>query len=129
MERILIVEDDTALRNGIALALRGERRQVDVCPDLAAARAFLSEMVPDLILLDINLPDGDGRDFLGNVLSGQPAPVLLLTARDAEEDMLQGFRAGCDDYITKPFSSTYLKIRIRSLLQQRKQLQELYLKQ
>ena len=70
----------------------------------------------NLILLDINLPDGDGRDFLQDVLAGQPVPVLLLTARDSEGDMVKGFQAGCDDYITKPFNILEVKARIKAII-------------
>ena len=66
--------------------------------------------------MDINLPDGDGRAFLQSVLAGQPVPVLLLTARDSEEDMVRGFQAGCDDYITKPFSMQVLLMKIAAVL-------------
>ncbi len=114
-KRILVVEDDRALNEGIVFALRREGYLVHGAYSLREARGKLGEPI-HLILLDINLPDGDGRDFLGNVLSGQPAPVLLLTARDAEEDMLQGFRAGCDDYITKPFSMPVLLMKIAAVL-------------
>ena len=116
MERILIVEDDTALRNGIALALRGEGRWVDVCPDLAAARAFLSEMVPDLILLDINLPDGSGLDLCRDLRVHSGVPVIFLTANDTELDEVMGLEAGGDDYITKPFSLAVVRARVDAAL-------------
>ena len=96
----MVVEDDRALNEGIAFALRREGYLTNSAYSLREAREKLGKRM-HLILLDINLPDGDGRDFLRNVLAEQPAPVLLLTARDSEEDMMQGFRAGCDDYITK----------------------------
>lgn len=111
----MVVEDDRALNEGIAFALRREGYLTKSAYSLREARGKLEEQM-NLILLDINLPDGDGREFLGSVLSGQPAPVLLLTARDTEEDMLQGFRAGCDDYITKPFSMPVLLMKIAAVL-------------
>lgn len=114
-KRILIVEDDRALNEGIAFALRREGYLTQSAYSLREARGKLGEQM-SLILLDINLPDGDGRDFLENVLAGQPSPVLLLTARDSEEDMLRGFRAGCDDYITKPFSMPVLLMKIAAVL-------------
>ncbi len=114
-KRILIIEDDRALNEGIAFALRREGYLTKSAYSLREARGKLEEQM-NLILLDINLPDGDGREFLGSVLSGQPVPVLLLTARDTEEDMLQGFRAGCDDYITKPFSMPVLLMKIAAVL-------------
>ena len=111
----MVVEDDRALNEGIACALRREGYLTNSAYSLREAREKLGERM-HLVLLDINLPDGDGREFLGSVLAGQPAPVLLLTARDTEEDMLQGFRAGCDDYITKPFSMPVLLMKIAAVL-------------
>lgn len=111
----MVVEDDRALNEGIAFALRREGYLTNSAYSLREAREKLEERM-HLVLLDINLPDGDGREFLGSVLAGQPAPVLLLTARDTQEDMLQGFRAGCDDYITKPFSMPVLLMKIAAVL-------------
>ena len=111
----MVVEDDRALNEGIVFALRREGYLTNSAYRLREAREKLGERM-HLVLLDINLPDGDGREFLGSVLAGQPAPVLLLTARDTEEDMLQGFRAGCDDYITKPFSMPVLLMKIAAVL-------------
>lgn len=111
----MVVEDDRALNEGIAFALRREGYLTNSAYSLREAREKLGERM-HLVLLDINLPDGDGREFLGSVLTGQPVPVLLLTARDTEEDMLQGFRAGCDDYITKPFSMPVLLMKIAAVL-------------
>ena len=111
----MVVEDDRALNEGIAFALRREGYLTNSAYSLREAREKLEERM-HLVVLDINLPDGDGREFLGSVLAGQPAPVLLLTARDTEEDMLQGFRAGCDDYITKPFSMPVLLMKIAAVL-------------
>ncbi len=116
MERhILVVEDDRALSEGIAFALMKEGYVVHKAWSLKEAERKLVQKM-DLILLDINLPDGDGRDFLKNILSGQRVPVLFLTARDSEEDMLKGFRMGCDDYITKPFSMAVLVMKIGAVL-------------
>jgi len=116
MERhILVVEDDRALNEGIAFALMKEWYVVHKAWSLKEAERKLVQKM-DLILLDINLPDGDGRDFLKNILSGQRVPVLFLTAKDSEEDMLKGFRMGCDDYITKPFSMAVLVMKIGAVL-------------
>ncbi len=116
MERhILVVEDDRALNEGIAFALMKEGYVVHKAWSLKEAERKLVQKM-DLILLDINLPDGDGRDFLKNILSGQRVPVLFLTAKDSEEDMLKGFRMGCDDYITKPFSMAVLVMKIGAVL-------------
>ncbi len=114
-KHILVIEDDRALNEGITFALEKEGYHVHSAYTLQEARKCLKQKM-NLILLDINLPDGDGRDFMQNVLAGQPVPVLLLTARNSEEDMLKGFRAGCDDYITKPFSMPVLLMKIAAVL-------------
>ena len=114
-KHILVVEDDRALNGGIVFALEREGYLVHSAGTLREAQERLKQNM-NLILLDINLPDGDGRAFLEQVLSDQPVPVLLLTARDAEEDMLMGFAAGCDDYITKPFSIPVLLAKITAVL-------------
>ncbi len=114
-QHILIIEDDKALNDGIAFALKKEGYITHSAHSLSEAEKSLSRKM-NLILLDRNLPDGDGRDFLKSVLAGQPVPVICLTARDTEEDMLEGFRAGCDDYVTKPFSMPVLIMKIKALL-------------
>lgn len=114
-QHILIIEDDKTLNDGIAFALEKEGYIVHSAHSLSEAEKSLSRKM-NLILLDRNLPDGDGRDLLKSVLAGQPVPVICLTARDTEEEMLEGFRAGCDDYVTKPFSMPVLIMKIKALL-------------
>lgn len=114
-QHILVIEDDKRLNAGIAFALEKEGYAVHSAHSLLEAGKCLERKM-NLILLDVNLPDGDGRDFLQNILAGQPVPVICLTALDTEEDMLQGFRAGCDDYVTKPFSMPVLVMKIKALL-------------
>lgn len=112
---ILVIEDDRALNGGIVFALEKEGYHVHSAYTLLEAEKSLRQKM-NLILLDINLPDGNGREFLRSVLAGQPVPVLLLTARDSEDDILKGFQAGCDDYITKPFSMPVLLMKIAAVL-------------
>lgn len=114
-KRILVVEDDRALNTGISFALRKEGYMVSSAYTLKEAKRCL-EQKTNLVLLDVNLPDGDGRVFLKNTLNGRSVPVLFLTARSSEEDMVQGFLAGCDDYITKPFSMQVLLMKIAAVL-------------
>lgn len=113
--KILIVEDDRMLNEGIAYAIRKKEYLVYSAGTLEEAETYLNQSV-NLVILDINLPDGDGREFLKKVRGNNPVPVLLLTARDTEPDMLQGFAVGCDDYVTKPFSMAVLLCRIEVLL-------------
>lgn len=113
--KILLVEDDTMLNEGIAYALRKKEYLVYSAKNIEEASGYMNQPV-SLVILDINLPDGDGRMFLKHIRQSNTVPVLLLTARNTEADMLQGFDAGCDDYVTKPFSMAVLLWRIEVLL-------------
>jgi DNA-binding response OmpR family regulator len=115
--KILLLEDDIALCNGIALVLKSAERDFTLCHTLREARAALQRGVPDLFLLDINLPDGSGLDFCGELrAAGVQAPMLLLTANDTELDIVAGLSGGADDYVTKPFSLAVLRARVDALL-------------
>ena len=96
MARILVVEDDEILRNGIAFALTREGYQVKTAGSLSGMRGQL-EGAPDLVILDVSLPDGDSRDFLPCLRKESQVPVIFLTARNTEKDMIAGFDAGADD--------------------------------
>lgn len=110
---ILIVEDDRPLNDGIALSLGGARTLQAY--NLKEARALLKEAI-DLILLDVNLPDGNGFDFCKEIRSFSTLPVIFLTANDMELDIVAGFAQGADDYITKPFSLAVLRARVNAQL-------------
>ena len=110
MYRMLIVEDDQPLSGGILLALRSESLTLRQAFDLSAARAARAEERFDLMLLDVNLPDGSGLDLLREA-AGR-TPVILLTANDMETDVVAGLSLGADDYITKPFSLAVLRARV-----------------
>lgn len=114
MQQILLVEDDHALSNGIVMALQTEQIQVTQCRTLAAARDFLENKSPELMILDINLPDGSGLKLLQERSRENPLPVILLTANDTEMDIVAGLEMGADDYITKPFSLAVLRARVHT---------------
>ena len=114
MERILLIEDDQALGRGIALALAGEGREIRVAATLAQGRAALGEEEYALVLLDLNLPDGNGLDFLTALRRTSGVPVLILTANDLESDQVAGLELGADDYITKPFAMRELMARVKA---------------
>ncbi len=116
MIEILIVEDDNALSQGIALSLRDNDRRLTQCPTLAAAREAMAGFSYDLLILDIGLPDGDGLNFCREVRRSSDVPILFLTANDAEYDEVAGLEAGGDDYITKPFSLAILRARVEAIL-------------
>lgn len=117
MEQILIVEDDISLNQGLCRALKSENRQIISCMNLKATREQLLCGSVSLVLLDINLPDGNGLDFLSELKITDPlCPVILLTANDTDMDIVTGLEQGADDYITKPFSLSVLRARVNTQL-------------
>ena len=117
MAQVGICEDDAALRSVIDRALRGQGFDVRVATTGRGAVQAFSSAPPDLLVLDIGLPDADGRDVCQALrTAGVAAPVLFLTARDALPDRLSGFHAGGDDYLTKPFALAELLVRVHALL-------------
>lgn len=110
MKKILIVEDDKKLSNGIHLALRNDY-YCSQAYSLMSAREFDVKQF-DLILLDINFPDGSGMDYLMEIRRKSNVPVILLTANNMEIDIVSGLEQGADDYITKPFSLMVLRARV-----------------
>ena len=115
-QKILLLEDDTALGNGIRLALQSPSVQLTLCRTLAQARSALAQSSFDLLILDINLPDGSGLELLEQVRKTSDVPVILLTANDMEMDIVTGLESGADDYITKPFSLAILRARVNAQL-------------
>jgi two-component system response regulator MprA len=112
---VLVVEDDPELRRLLARGLGEEGFTVLVAADAAAALRHAHEAL-DLAVIDVGLPDADGRDLCQALRArGFTAPVLFLTARDAVTDRVSGFTAGGDDYVTKPFAFVELVVRLRAL--------------
>ena len=116
MQKILLLEDDAALGNGIRLALQSPEMRLTLCATLAQAREALGQARFDLLILDVNLPDGSGLELLDTVRKTSRAPVILLTANDMEMDIVTGLESGADDYITKPFSLAVLRARVNAQL-------------
>src|SRR5918911_1333043 len=116
MRRIGICEDDAELRSVLSRALAGEGFEVrTVAGGRQAVQEFSSEP-PDLLVLDVGLPDADGRDVCQALRAhGVAAPVIFLTARGELTDRLAGFHAGGDDYLIKPFALAELLVRVRAL--------------
>jgi DNA-binding response OmpR family regulator len=116
-ERVLVVEDDHGLRDVLARGLREEGFEVITASDGASALRAAVDGGVDALLLDIGLPDADGRDVCGALRArGVDAPVLFLTARGNLTDRLSGFSSGGDDYLPKPFAFSELVARLRALL-------------
>ena len=116
MQKILLIEDDIALGNGIRLALQNASLQITLCHTLAEGRNVLDRESVDLLILDVNLPDGSGLDLLNSVRTISKVPIILLTANDMEMDIVTGLESGADDYITKPFSLAVLRARVNAQL-------------
>jgi len=115
--RILVVEDEDAIADLLQTALRYTGYEVATARTGVEALRFASAFGPDLILLDVMLPDLDGYEVCRRLRDdGDLVPVMFLTARDGEEDRVRGFVQGGDDYVTKPFSLEELTLRIRALL-------------
>jgi len=113
--RILVAEDDKGLNQGIRLALQGEGIVFDAAYTLEETKYLWQEKKPDMILLDVNFPDGDGFSFLRTLRHYSDIPVLMVTANDMETDEVAGLALGADDYITKPFSTKELIARINKV--------------
>lgn len=116
MANIFLLEDDKILSKGISIALKKDEHMVTAVYGYLEALKQYQKQKYDLFLLDINLPDGNGLEFCEKIRETSETPVLFLTANDTEEDMLEGFGVGCDDYISKPFMTRELIIKINKLL-------------
>jgi two-component system OmpR family response regulator len=114
---LLVVEDDAELRDLLARGLREEGFAVETVATGSALLRRFAERPADALVIDIGLPDADGRDVCQALRAhGEQVPVLFLTARDALPDRVAGFRAGGDDYVTKPFALVEVAERLRALL-------------
>lgn len=113
---ILIVEDDRSLNNGIALSLGNDT--ILQAFSIKEAEKLLDSSI-DLIILDINLPDGSGLDFCREIRKTSNLSIIFLTANDMEIDIVTGLETGADDYITKPFSLAVLRARVNAVLRRR----------
>jgi len=114
--RVLVVEDEPTIAASDAARLRAEGFTVDVAQDGPSAVARASADPPDVVVLDVMLPGFDGLEVCRRLHARRPVPVLMLTARDAETDVLVGLGVGADDYMTKPFSVRELVARVHALL-------------
>ena len=112
MKQILIVEDDKKLNDGMCLALRKESCVFFQCSTIKEAREIYKRENLSLILLDVNLPDGDGIAFVKEIRRDSQVPIILITVNNMEIDIVTGLEAGANDYITKPFSLMVLRARV-----------------
>ena len=114
--RILIVDDEAALQNMVKEILTQAGYETTSALTCAQALEQFRAAAPDAVLLDVNLPDGDGFSLLGKLRENRDVPVLFLSARDEDADRLQGLGLGADDYITKPFLPQELLLRLNAVL-------------
>ena len=126
MKRILIIEDDNALSAGLCRALNNNDIAAEAAQSIGAAKVMLTAQSFSLVLLDINLPDGNGFDFLTYIKREYGSPVIILTANDLESDIVSGLEQGADDYITKPFSLAVLRARVNTQLRRGETEQKKY---
>jgi two-component system KDP operon response regulator KdpE len=116
MNTVLLVEDEKEIRRFVRQALQGEGCQVREAETMAQGLQEAANLKPQLIMLDLGLPDGDGVDFVQRLRSWSHVPVLVVSARSTEHDKILVLDAGADDYLTKPFSVGELLARVRALL-------------
>lgn len=113
---ILIIEDDPSLRRSLAATLKAAKYHAVEAQTAAEGLRWIAHYKPDLILLDLGLPDGDGLDLIGKLRPADTTPILVLSARDAEQTKVAALDLGADDYVTKPFGLDELLARIRAAL-------------
>lgn len=116
MHRILVVEDDPAIRGVLRALLESERFRFAEATTAARAAIEARAHKPDLLLVDLGLPDGDGLTLIRHVRQWSPVPIVVLSARTAEDQKIAALDAGADDYVTKPFSAPELLARVRAAL-------------
>lgn len=114
--RILLVEDNAALSGLISQHLAALGHIIDFAQSVEEAEHAISVTTPDLVLLDLGLPDGDGLTFLSRLRRSNAVPLIILTARDAVESRVAGLDLGADDYLVKPFDLSELEARMRAVM-------------
>jgi DNA-binding response OmpR family regulator len=114
--KVLVVEDERTIAEAVAARLRAEGFDVEIAGDGPGAVAAARRGLPDAVVLDVMLPGFDGLEVCRRIQAERPVPILMLTARDDETDLLVGLAVGADDYLTKPFSMRELSARVHALL-------------
>jgi DNA-binding response OmpR family regulator len=119
VSRVLVVEDEEAIRDAVAYSLRAEGLEVECRADGTSAVEAVAGSSFDVVLLDLMLPDISGVEVARRVRARSDVPILMLTARNTEADVVLGFEVGADDYVKKPFSMRELVSRVRAMLRRR----------
>ena len=113
---ILLVEDNENIVNGLEYAFSKNNYNLVSKTNIKSAVEYLNVEKPELIILDVSLPDGNGFDLYKSVIKEKEIPVIFLTARDDEDDVIKGLSLGAEDYMTKPFSTKELLVRVRKII-------------
>ncbi|MFM7270572.1 MAG: response regulator transcription factor [Actinomycetes bacterium] len=121
---VLVVEDEAPIATAIAARLRSEGHTVEIAADGPSGVAECARLHPDLVVLDLMLPGFDGLEVCRRIQADRPVPVIMLTARDSEADLVLGLQTGADDYMTKPFSTRELVARVQAMLRRVDRLTE-----
>ena len=116
MTTVVVIEDEAPIADAVAARLRSEGFDVEIAGDGPSGVELVERTRPDLVVLDLMLPGFDGLEVCRRIQRDRPVPVLMLTARDSETDVLVGLAVGADDYLAKPFSPRELVARIRTIL-------------
>lgn len=116
MNNILVIEDDPVIRDELALLLSNEGYQVSAVTEFSNVAMQVSDCNPDLILLDLNLPERDGLSLCADIRKAGQTPIIFVTCRDSAADELRALSLGGDDYITKPYNISVLLARIKAVL-------------
>jgi two-component system KDP operon response regulator KdpE len=124
MTRVLIVEDEPQLRRALGINLRARRYEVETVCDGADALRAAAASPPDLVILDLGLPDMDGTEVIHGLRGWTRVPIIILSARDAQHDKVNALDAGADDYLTKPFGMDELLARMRAALRRARPQEE-----
>ncbi|MFF0432063.1 response regulator [Streptomyces sp. NPDC004327] len=119
MTRVLVVEDDPQLARALVINLQARTYEVDAAPDGATALRLAADRRPDVVVLDLGLPDMDGIDVIAGLRGWTRVPILVLSARTASEEKVHALDVGADDYMTKPFSMDELLARLRAAARRR----------
>jgi DNA-binding response OmpR family regulator len=123
--RVLLVDDDAHIIQLVRANLQVEGYEIMVARDGAQGLATVEQEAPDLVILDVVMPEMDGTEVTRRIREFSAVPVILLTARSSEADIVRGFDAGADDYLTKPFSVNELLVRVRAVLRRSKYADEI----
>jgi DNA-binding response OmpR family regulator len=122
MPHVLLVDDEEPLRESLSYSLRKEGYTVTVAADGHTAIKQFHKQVPDVILLDLMLPEVDGMEVCWRIRAFSDVPIVMLTAKDQDIDKTWGLEAGADDYVTKPFNTRELLARIEAVLRRRTEM-------